>query len=96
MKCPEFTLKEVDLHKWRIFFRDSLIGETSFPVPSEKIGICIIEAINSHEKFKERLELLKQASIKFQCDNCHEWLTVTVQEIIGSDIKLEQALIEGE
>ena len=56
MKCPKFTLKEVDLHKWRIFFRDSLIGETSFPVPSEKIGKCIVQAINSHEKLVELLK----------------------------------------
>lgn len=51
----------------------------------------IIIAINGHEK----LVLLKQGSIKFQCDKCHEWLTVTVQEIIGSDIKLEQDLKEA-
>ena len=48
----------------------------------------IIKAVNINNK----LELLKQGSMKFQCDKCHEWLTVTVQEIIGSDIKLEQVL----
>lgn len=47
-----------------------------------------------HE-IEEKYELLCQNSIKFQCDKCHEWLTVTVQEIIGSDIKLEQALKEA-
>ncbi|KKL53578.1 hypothetical protein LCGC14_2274060 [marine sediment metagenome] len=43
-------------------------------------------------KAYEELVKLKQASIKFQCDHCNEWLTVTVQEIIGSDRVLEQAL----
>lgn len=55
-------------------------------------ALYIQQVINSHEK----LESLKKASIKFQCDHCHDWLTVTVQEIIGSDRKLEQALKEAE
>lgn len=71
MECPKFTLKEVDLHKWRIFFQDSLIGETSFPVPSEKIGKCIVQAINCHEKLVEVCKMIKEdKSFILLCEHC--------------------------
>ena len=92
MKCPEFTLKEVDLHKWRIFFQDSLMGETSFPVPSEKIGRCIVQAINSHKKLVEASD--HAYSFMICVTNLDNEENLEWQEDITKELK--QALEESE
>lgn len=90
MKCP-FELPTYK-DKWDVssFCVREADGHLITAGLTEAKADYIVQAINSYEK----LELLKQCSINFQCDNCHEWLTVTVEEIIGSDIKLKQALKE--
>jgi len=88
MKCPNLSLSEYD-GKFYLCYRDTLIGITSFRVPSEELGKYILEAVNSHWDLTEYKEY-----VHARIEDGRE--IMTYPEWLNRVKELQQALEEAE